>query len=217
MKLRFLGHAAVLLTSRDETGLLVDPYNPGGFGGRMAYRPIPHRADAVVCSHQHLDHCAIEQLPNRPQLLEGDADFGPFSIRRYVADHDEYGGRRRGGQVDLLEIEADGTTLVHLSDVGHSPRPEQVAALRGCDVLVVPVGGYFTIGAAQAVEWCQRLAPGVIVPVHYRTDRCELPLRDASGFAAHFEQVFRDQGSCVELKSPMISFEGSVVVLQPAC
>ncbi len=221
MEARFLGHAAVLLMADDGTSLLIDPYNPGGFSGRMAYAPIPYQPDAVVCSHDHLDHCAVGDLANRPQVIDGEGAFGPFSVRRHQAYHDEYAGRRRGGAVDILDISVDGLRLVHLSDVGESPRAELVAALRGPDVLFVPVGGFFTIGAAQAFEWSRRLAPARVVPVHYKTARCALSVRPRANFEAYVESPGQAPGegepSCVELKSRMISFDHSAVLLQPEC
>lgn len=219
MEARFLGHAAVLLTSEDGTTLLIDPYNPGGFGGRMNYRPIPYRADAVVCSHDHLDHCAVNHLGNSPHLInEDDEGYGPFEVIRHAAFHDEYGGRRRGGVVDVLEIRVDGLKLVHLADVGHSPSAALVEPLRGADVLFVPVGGFFTIGAAQAHEWKRRLAPRRCVPVHYRTERCTLTLRPRQVFEAYAGcGGASEPDSCVEVRSRMISFDNSVVLLNPEC
>jgi L-ascorbate metabolism protein UlaG (beta-lactamase superfamily) len=217
MKVRFLGHAAVLLTSHDGTSLLVDPYNPGGFGGKMGYGPIPYRADAVVCSHGHADHCATADLIGDPHLIEGDTGFGPFSVRRHSAYHDEYGGRRRGGTVDILAVEADDLTVVHLSDVGHSPTSALVDALRGPDLLFVPVGGFFTIGAAQAHEWTRRLAPSQVIPLHYKTERCGLRLRPRETFEAYTSAGAEERTSCVELKSRMISLKESVVLLRPDC
>lgn len=217
MKARFLGHAAVLLESEDGTSLLIDPYNPGGFGGKMAYRPIAYEADAVVCSHQHADHCALKPLRNSPHLINGDASYGPFAVRRHRAFHDEYGGRRRGGAVDVLEIRVDGLRVVHLSDVGHSPPAGLVEALKRPDWLFVPVGGFFTVGAAQAHEWWRRLAARHVVPVHYRTDRCGLTIRPRAHFEAYLHAGAHAEDSCVELRSRMVSFDSSVVLLDPEC
>lgn len=222
VELRFLGHAALRLRAADQTTLIVDPYNPGGFSGRMGYAPIPYHADAVVCSHAHLDHAAIGDLPNQPHLIEGDGAFGPFEIRRHRAFHDEYGGRRRGGAVDILEICVDDWRVVHLSDVGHSPTPALIEALRAPDLLCVPVGGNFTIGAAQAFEWWQRLAPARCVPIHAKTPRCRLELLETDVFEAYFPTVFRAVNarrtdSFIELESAMITFEECIAVLASEC
>lgn len=226
VELRFLGHAAMRLRARDGTTLLIDPYNPGGFGGRMGYAPIPYRADAVVCSHGHADHAALGDLKNTPHLMQGDEVFGPFAVRRHRACHDEYGGRRRGGAVDILEICVDGRRVVHLSDVGHSPTPELVEALRAPDMLCVPVGGNFTIGAAQAFEWWQRLGPRRCVPIHAKTPRCGLDLLPSTIFEAYFRaDSLADSPagppagahSFIELDSAMIRFEECITVLASEC
>lgn len=221
-ELRFLGHAALRLRAADQTTLIVDPYNPGGFSGRMGYAPIPYHADAVVCSHAHLDHAAVGDLRNQPHLIEGDGTFGPFKIRRHPAFHDEYRGRRRGGAVDILEIWVDGWRVVHLSDVGHSPTPALTDALRAPDFLCVPVGGNFTIGAAQAFEWWQRLAPARCVPIHAKTPRCGLDLLESDVFEAYFPASFkatnaRRMDSFIELESAMITFEECIAVLASEC
>lgn len=218
MHARFLGHGAVLLTAEEGTDLLIDPFNPGGFGGKMAYRPIDHRADAVVCTHEHLDHSAVGDLPNEPERLSGENEsFGPFEVRRLRAAHDEYGGRRRGGNVDILRIDLEGLRVVHLSDVGHSPRPDLIEAIGRPDMVFLPVGGYFTIGACQGFEWWRRLAPRWVVPVHYRNRSCRLPLAERRVFESYLRTPAIARGSHVELESDMITFDKSVVLLNPAC
>jgi len=191
MELRLLGHAACVLTTSARESLVIDPYESGGFGGAMAYAPIEHVCDWVVCSHQHLDHCATHLLPGDPVVIDGEGTFGAFQIRRHTTAHDEYDGRRRGGSVDILEIVADGARVVHLSDVGQSPTSALVDALREPDVLIVPVGGFFTIGAAQAHEWSERLAPRWVVPCHYATPSCSLPIREVDIFTAYFARAHR--------------------------
>lgn len=210
MKIALLGHAAVLIESRAGRRLLIDPYESGGFDGKMAYAPITDRVDAVVCTHQHADHCAVHTLPGAPAHVE-EGEVCGFRITRHRLWHDEWEGRRFGGEVSALRVEVAGEgVVVHLSDVGHSPGAREVEALRGADVLCVPVGGFFTIGAAQAWEWCQRLESRMIVPMHYKTGRCGLelePLEVFLGWASgqkRIEALDRDV-ICVD------DFEGEVV------
>lgn len=181
MELEYLGHAAFAVFHADGT-LVIDPYESGQFDGQMAYRPIDVEAQWVVCTHEHADHNAVHALPGAPDRVE-QGGAGPFTVERWPLAHDEYGGRRRGGMVDAVRITAGGCSLVHLSDVGESPCAELIEAWREPDVLLVPVGGYFTIGACQAWEWAARLRPRVVVPIHFRTAACSLPLRDEAAWA----------------------------------
>lgn len=180
--IEFLGHAAVILHAGDER-LLIDPYESGQFAGRMAYRPIEDEVDAVVCTHDHVDHCAVHAVPHSPPVVD-EGFVGAFEVRRVRLAHDEYDGRRRGGHVDALEIHHRDRRIVHLSDVGQSPDPDRIERLRDPDVLFVPVGGFYTIGAAQAWEWTVRLNPTIAIPIHYRTAACSLPIRGVENFLA---------------------------------
>lgn len=215
MHIRFLGHACLLLTASDRTTLLIDPYNPGGFDGKMAYAPIPYRADFVVCTHQHTDHCAIADLPTPHPSTIHDGPAGAFHIDRFQAAHDEYDGCRRGGLVDILRIQTDHLTAVHLSDVGHSPTAELLANIGPIDVLFVPVGGFFTIGAAQAREWCLRTGARIILPIHYQNTRCTLPLLPLKTFTSQGFSLKMQPDSVIAINSDLLSFEQQVVVLEP--
>ena len=106
MELEFLGHACVAVRSSEQV-LIVDPYDSGQFGGRMAYSPIDVVANWVVCSHEHADHSATHALPGSPQRVES-GTAGVFEITRFSLFHDEFDGRRRGGEVDALRIDGEG-------------------------------------------------------------------------------------------------------------
>ena len=67
-------------------------------------------------------------------------------------------------------MEADGLRVLHMGDLGHMLSPEQLAALGRVDVLMIPVGGFYTIDARQAAELAKKIAPAVTVPMHYRGD-----------------------------------------------
>lgn len=176
------GHAMALIEASGGERLLVDPCPDGALGGAMRYGEVP-AAEVVVMTHAHADHAGVSAVPGSPVVWER-GRWGPFEITRVPGWHDEYAGRRRGGAVDLVVIEVDGWRLVHLGDVGQSPSAEQVAALGRVDVLMVPVGGFYTIGAAQAWEWCARLGARWVVPNHYKTARCGLGLRGVEVFEA---------------------------------
>lgn len=176
------GHAAVSIVASCGTSLLIDPYESGGLGGAINFDPIDVHHDFVTATHDHTDHAGFSAVSATARIDRGEELAGPFRIRRTSVDHDEYGGRRYGGQVDVLEIQIESWTILHLSDLGSAPSESLLRRHQGADVAFVPVGGKFTIGAAQAVETCRLLRPRVAIPIHAADPCCELPLRSVQTF-----------------------------------
>lgn len=158
MKLTWCGHSCFLLESRSGS-VVFDPYAPGSVPGLV----LPTlRADAVICSHEHADHFY-------PEGVELSGRKPDFEIRQFDCWHDDAKGAKRGKNMMTL-VEADGLRVLHMGDLGHMLSPEQLAALGRVDVLLIPVGGFYTIDARQAAELAKKIAPAVTVPMHYCGD-----------------------------------------------
>lgn len=209
--LEFLGHAAVRIVASGGESLLVDPYVAGGFGGKMGYDPLDQSADFVWATHAHADHSAYGEVPGDPEIIEEPGAFGPFELQTWTLAHDEYGGRRRGGLVEVTRIAVGGRTIIHLSDVGQSPPGRIPAAFRHPDILLATCGGYYTVGATQAREWAGRIGARATIPIHYKTVRCELPIRPRRNFDAHWREERGPVDSRIELGSELFSFQRVVV------
>ena len=156
MEIIWLGHACFALESGGYR-VVIDPYTV------ETYPPLHTTADKVLCSHGHADHNYVEAVT----LREG-ADC-PFSVETVATFHDPEGGRLRGSNTMHI-LRAEGLTVVHCGDLGHDPTPAQLDAIRGCDALLIPVGGFYTIDAAAARRVCDAAKPRVVVPMHYRHD-----------------------------------------------
>lgn len=180
MKIQFFGHATLGIWSKDGSSLIVDPYESGSYDGRIAYTPITEHFNYGVSSHAHDDHNAFHAVACEKVVESG--LHGPFEIRRVTLMHDEYDGARFGGGVDALVITCDGLTVVHLSDVGHEPSTDKIQAIGVPDILLVPVGGFYTIGAHQALSWTRRLKARCVIPIHFTTPACTLPIRSVEPF-----------------------------------
>lgn len=155
MKLTWLGHACFLLESGGYE-ILLDP-----FKGVPGLADIAGEADAVYCSHGHFDHACTEGVTLRA------GKPSPFAVSEVAAFHDEKGGALRGENV-LRRFTAEGISVVHAGDLGHQLTAEQAAALMPCDVLLIPVGGTYTVDAAGAKTVAEMLQARVVVPMHYR-------------------------------------------------
>ena len=189
MKLTWLGHACFLL-EQDGYRIATDLYT-----GVEGY-PDPHvSVHEVYCSHQHADHNAIDRAEILPK-----AD-SPFTVRAVETFHDGQKGALRGPNTVRI-FEAAGTRAVHLGDLGHLLSPEQTAAIGPVDALMIPVGGFYTIGPAEAKQICDALHPRCILPMHYRHAPYGLPnVGGVEDFLALYSEFRRLDGPALELDS----------------
>ena len=149
MQIRWLGHSCFAITCQEYT-VVVDPFAPGSVPG---YADIQETADQVLCSHEHHDHNYRAGV-----TLRQDGRANPFTITSLPSFHDDCGGEKRGPNTIHL-LEAGGLRVAHLGDLGALPAPEVVEQLQNLDAVLVPVGGFYTVGPQEAWEVVQALSP----------------------------------------------------------
>ena len=184
MELKFNGHAAFLLTAADGTRLLTDPYND-----EVGYRVPLDAADYVTVSHDHFDHASVENVPGDPVVIKGPGEHaaGGIGIVGVETDHDDAGGAERGKNtvfVFTLNDEGQQVRILHAGDLGIQPTRAQLAAFGEVDVMLVPVGGHYTIDAADAKAFVASLRPRLVVPMHYKTEAIGFPIAPVDDFLA---------------------------------
>ena len=161
-----IGHAKFLIELESGMRIVTDPYDK-----TCGYPVTPVPADVVLVSHGHHDHSAVETIPGTPRVIDkaGEFDLGDgVTVTAFEADHDDVGGTKRGKTL-LFSIRAEGLNAVHLGDLGHLPTQAQCEKLGLVDVLMIPVGGFFTIDASAAKETAALLHARVVLPMHYKT------------------------------------------------
>jgi len=183
IEIRYFGHSSFLI-STDEVKILTDPYKSGALDGAIKYDPIDVTADIVTVSHAHMDHGAWKEIPGEPKLVEvpGEKIIDGIKFKGIPAFHDNAGGTIRGS-IMIYTIELAGVRLCHLGDLGHILTPEQIREIgRPVDILFIPVGGYYTIGPKEAWEVVHQLDPVIVIPMHYRTLKVDLPIQEVDAF-----------------------------------
>jgi L-ascorbate metabolism protein UlaG (beta-lactamase superfamily) len=210
MKIKFLGHSAFLITSNAGIKIITDPYETGP---DLIYGEITESADIVTISHEHGDHNNAAAVRGKPQVIRATAEARGIKFRAIRAYHDDIGGRRHGNNT-IFCFEVDGVNICHLGDIGHLLSPEQIAEMGRVDVLLVPVGGFFTIDAKVATRLCDQLKPGVIIPMHYRNEKALMPIAGVDEFLRGKNNVTRQGLSEVELKA--VPAASQIIVLEPA-
>lgn len=181
MKLQWLGHSCFAVTLDDGRVIVTDPYDE-----TVGYPPLRVRADLALSSHGHFDHNHFAALEGDPEIISapGVYERGGVRITGVHSFHDDAQGAKRGENV-IFAIEAGNMKLVHLGDLGHQPdTPEQRALIRDADVLLIPIGGTFTITTPQAIELIETFKPRAAVAMHYKNRYCQFPITDCAEFVA---------------------------------
>lgn len=160
MEITWHGHSCFEIVE-DGYSIVIDPFEPKSCGS--AFPEIDLEANEVLISHEHRDHCYKEGVKLRP------ARQSPFTISTMETYHDVVKGRVRGMNTIHI-LECDGMKLVHLGDLGYRLEPEQLEAVKGCDVLMIPVGGIYTIEPESAFHLTEKIMPRVTIPMHYQVE-----------------------------------------------
>ena len=214
MKVKWLGHASFLITSDAGTRIITDPYTPGGFG--LNYGEIKESADVVTVSHEHGDHNNVATVGGNPEAVKETKEAKGIKFNGIPTYHDEAGGSQRGNNI-IFCFQVDGVKVCHLGDLGHQLSEQQITEIGEVDVLLTPVGGNFTIDAKVATEVCGKLAPKVIIPMHYQNERCSsFPVAGVEDFLQGKTGVSRLDSSEVEFKQGELPTATQIMVLKPA-
>ncbi len=217
MLIEWLGHSSFLIVSSHGKKIITDPYQAGAYQGTFRYGPIRISPDIVTVSHQHADHNGAAELPNHFDMLSRaeERTLHGIRIKGIGSAHDDQGGTVKGANV-IFVIEVDGMRVVHLGDLGHVLDPHQVEKIGQVDVLFIPVGGYYTIGPAQADQVIKQLNPKIAIPMHYKTDKVDFPILPVSEFIRGKDNVQVRDGSEFETLKEQLPDETIIIVLQPA-
>lgn len=177
-----IGHAKFLIELENGLRIVTDPYD-----ATCGYPVTDISADVVLVSHGHHDHSAVNTVRGVETVIDAAGTYAlpeDVTIRAVEADHDDAGGSKRGKTL-LFCIEAEGLRVMHLGDLGHVPTEAQLAALGSADVLMIPVGGFYTIDAPTAVTVAGLLNARVVLPMHYKTSaNADWPIAGIEAYTA---------------------------------
>ncbi len=190
MIITWLGHSCFKLESEGYS-IVIDPYADDFVPGLKKLRTS---ANFVLCSHQHDDHNGTSSV----SLVDENAP-NPFSIRTMTTPHDDAGGTKRGmNKVHILE--AGGVCAAHFGDIGCALEEEQFAEVGQLDVAMIPIGGYYTIGAREAKELADALGVRIIIPMHYRAKNFGFPnIGELSEYTRLCDDVVYYDGNSIEV------------------
>jgi len=183
MKIKWYGHAAFNITTEDGVRIIIDPYLSNAFGGALSYGKIQDEADIVLTSHDHDDHNYTKDIKGKFVLInsEGTRSVKGVTIKAIPTYHDPSKGKERGKNL-IFVIEAEGLRIAHAGDLGHTLEKETIKEIVPVDILLLPVGGFYTIDPKEATKVMEDLKPAVAIPMHFRTEKCNFPIASVEEF-----------------------------------
>lgn len=183
MKIRYLGHSCFELTSKKGVKIITDPYT------RVGYElPSPLTADIITVSHAHFDHNYTQAISDGCIVSGlGVTEIDGVKIEGIESFHDEKKGMLRGKNI-VYKITMDGIRVCHLGDLGEPCNPALVDKIGAVDVLLLPVGGTYTIDAIGAKAYADALQPKTVIPMHYKPSDGALDIDGIQTFLSLYPQ-----------------------------
>ncbi len=167
MIITWQGHSCFKI--QDKVGpegvtVITDPFDK-----KIGLKEPNCEADIVTVSHNHFDHNNVQALRGKPMIINcaGEYDLKDVLVEGIDTFHDEKEGADRGSNI-IFRIEVDNISITHLGDLGQILDNSQLEKLVGTDILLIPVGGTYTIDAKKAVEVIAQIEPRIVIPMHYK-------------------------------------------------
>jgi L-ascorbate metabolism protein UlaG (beta-lactamase superfamily) len=206
MKISWFGHACFLIET-DGTKIVTDPFDQA-----LGYLVVPQEADIALISHDHWDHNALHVFSQAPMAFREEGSFraGDIKLEGILSYHDKNQGQERGTNI-IFKLQAEGIDLVHLGDLGHLPTARQVEQIGHVDILLIPVGGTYTIDAQEATQVVELLQPRVVIPMHYDTAALSFSLAPVEAFTVQYDCVIKK--SFLELNKNELQGDRRIIVL----
>lgn len=219
MEITWLGHASFRIRGRtggDWVSIVTDPYDESMVGLRFPRVT----AEIVTVSHEHEDHNRIDQVLSdkaSPKILRGPGEYEVkgVMIRGIASWHDSSSGSNRGENT-IFVFELEGLRIVHLGDLGHKLTERQLDEIGSADILLIPVGGLYTITPQTATEVVSQLEPKIVIPMHYKVSGSPSSFADLSS-VEEFIKIMGTQAKHqekFEAKRETLGEEMQLVVLE---
>jgi L-ascorbate metabolism protein UlaG (beta-lactamase superfamily) len=186
LQITWYGQSMFRISTSGAT-IVLDPTAP-----ETGYSYDPVEADIVLLSHTHYDHNYLQGVAGHPRIVNasGKFDFDGLKVQGFETYHDAKRGEERGPNVIYIWEQA-GLRLGHFGDLGHMPSHDVEKKLLDLDVAMIPAGGVFTIDGEQAVRLVRDVEPRIVLPMHFGTHDCVIPLQPVDEFTRRFKGIVR--------------------------
>ena len=209
MEIAWFGHSCFRLKCK-LASVITDPYDFNTVG----LKRLKISGDVVTISHDHGDHNAANVVEGNPVVFWGPGEYEVKGVRikGIKSFHDDKQGKERGRNT-IYTYYMDGVTVCHLGDLGHQLTAEQVEEVGSVDILLIPVGGVYTIDASDAVEVVAQLDPKIVVPMHYQLPDLKFKLGEIDEFFKAYGQNLSEPESKISITADKLPDATQVIRL----
>lgn len=213
MEVLWYGHACFRLKDRNVT-VVTDPYDKTL--GLALPRP---KADIVTVSHPTPHHNYVAGVKGDFKVIDGPGEYeigGVFVTGINLTSPTKSNKTPQAETINnVFVIYMDNIALCHLGDLKHVPSQSQVEDMGSIDVLLVPVGGYNALNAAQAAEVISLIEPYVVIPMHYRLPDLNVKLDPVDKFLKEMGITKAETVATLKLTKTGLPEETQVVLMEP--
>jgi len=184
MNINWYGQSCFYILSTPQkdsrVSILIDPFDES-IGLKL---PRKLEADIVLVTHNHSDHNNVKRVSNSPFIIDGPGEYeikGVY-IEGISAYHDDSQGKERG-MITIYTIKTEGIKICHLGDLGQKElTATQLEKISEVDILMIPIGGVFTIGSKEAIKVMTQIEPKITIPMHYKLPNLKIKLAAVDEF-----------------------------------
>lgn len=208
-KVTFFGHAMFLVESTDGTKIGLDPYN------QQVKDDLPEvSADIVLESHDHFDHSNTSLFKGNPEVITkpDEKTVRNIEISGISTFHDDTSGKKRGKNT-IFKFKVDNILFAHLGDLGHLLNDEQYRQLNSVNVLMLPVGGIYTIDYRRAMDVISRVKPNIAIPMHFKQDDTKVDVDKVDKFLKQAKNYI-EKGHTVEISKEALPKQTEIWLLK---
>jgi len=165
--------------NNNKVNIIIDPFSP-----EIGLKPPSTEADILLITHNHPDHNNIKTIKGAPFIIDGPGEYEikGIYIKGFYGYHDNLNGKEKG-RITIYTIEAEGIKICHLSDLGQKElKEEQLEKIGDVDILMIPIGGEYTINANEAIKIMAQIEPKITIPMHYQIPKLKAKLESIDKF-----------------------------------
>jgi L-ascorbate metabolism protein UlaG (beta-lactamase superfamily) len=213
MNITYYGHSCFKITTkpagrgREDVAIFLDPFDKS-----VGLRPPQGQADLIVVSHDHYDHNNVEALKGAPAIINIPGEYSVKGIN-IVGLASEHGETKDPVANTIFILESEDLRICHLGDLGADLDAKQLEEIDGVDILMIPVGGKYTLDGKEAVDLIRKIEPAIVIPMHYKINGSTIDVADEKKFCAEIGSCPKERVSKLNIKKKDLEGKSMEVVV----